>query len=93
MTSKLQIVVADRGWVYIGQVEKTDDGVTITGAHNVRRWGTIGGLGELATKGPTESTKLDPYGTVHVPTHAVVCLIDVPTASPWTHALSLLAAA
>lgn len=83
MTSKLEIVVADRGWVYIGHAEKTEDGVVITGAHSIRRWGTSGGLGQLAKDGPQEATKLDAYGTVLVPTHAVVSRIDVTNLAAW----------
>ena len=30
MTTKYQIVIADRGWVYAGDVERTADGITIT---------------------------------------------------------------
>lgn len=58
------IVVLDRGFVYVGEVAITADQIVITKARNVRRWGTIGGLGQLALKGPTENTKLDQVGTV-----------------------------
>ena len=92
MTSKLQIVIADRGWVYIGNVEKTADGITIVNAHNIRRWGTDNGLGQLAASGPTENTRLDAYGTVYVPTHAVVGLIDVAAVDAWAGAIQPVAA-
>lgn len=59
-----RIIVADRGWVFVGTCHDNSDGsVTITGARNIRRWGTTKGLGELAT-GPTSSTQSDDYGTV-----------------------------
>lgn len=59
-----RIIVADRGWVFVGACEDHEDGsVTITNARNIRNWGTSKGLGELST-GPTSSTKFDNYGTV-----------------------------
>ena len=59
-----RIVVADRGWVFVGSCEDNADGtVTITGAKNIRRWGTTKGLGELVN-GPLGDTVTDDYGTV-----------------------------
>jgi hypothetical protein len=70
------IVVADRGFVYIGDVEVTDDWCVITNAKNIRYWGTTKGLGELATSGPTPKTILDSIGTVRIPMRAVISIID-----------------
>ncbi len=59
-----RIIVADRGWVFVGNCEDHADGsVTITNCRNIRRWGTTAGLGELID-GPKPSTKADLYGTV-----------------------------
>ena len=59
-----RIIVADRGWVFVGTCEDHDDGsVTIRGAKNIRRWGTTKGLAELAN-GPTAKTVVDDGGTV-----------------------------
>lgn len=59
-----RIVVADRGWVFVGNCDDHDDGsVTIRNARNIRRWGTTAGLGQLI-KGPLPDTKHDDYGTV-----------------------------
>jgi hypothetical protein len=59
-----QIVVADKGFVFVGNVEDHADGsVTIRNCRNIRYWGTTKGLGELAV-GPTSKTIVDPYGTV-----------------------------
>jgi len=93
MTRKLQIVVADRGWVYIGYVEKTDDGIHIAEAKSIRRWGTSSGLGQLALSGPQDATKLDEYGSVHVPDRAIVSLIDVHATSAWAAHFSASAVA
>ena len=70
------IVVVDRGFVYVGNVEYDGQMCVVTGAKNIRRWGTSRGLGELAEKGPQSETKLDEYGTVRIPAHAVISLID-----------------
>lgn len=75
-----RIVVADRGWVFVGPTESLDDGsLVISPAKCIRFWGTDDskpGLGYLAANGPTAKTKLDPAGTVRIPTHAVVLSLD-----------------
>lgn len=78
------IVVADRGFVYVGEVEHDGEWCVITDAQNIRRWGTSRGLGELAKSGPQENTKLDPVGIVRVPAHAVMHLIDTEK-ELWSH--------
>ena len=61
-----QIVVADKCFVFVGNVEDHADGsVTIRNCRNIRYWGTTKGLGELTT-GPTAKTLSDPYGTVRL---------------------------
>ena len=72
----IAIVVADRGFVYVGEVEVDDDWCIVTNAKNIRVWGTTQGLGELVN-GPTKNTKLDAVGTVRIPMRAVISLIDV----------------
>ena len=70
-----QIVVVDRGWVYVGIARHVDGALKIENARCIRRWGTTRGLGELAESGPTSETKLDPMGTVLVPDRAVISVI------------------
>lgn len=70
------IVVADRGFVYVGRVEHDGEWCIVTGAKNIRYWGTTKGLGELALGGPTSSTKLDIFGVVRIPARAVISVID-----------------
>jgi hypothetical protein len=72
----IKIVVLDRGFVYVGQVEETDDFIVIRNAKNIRVWGTTKGLGELVS-GPLSGTKLDQVGTVRAPCRALISLIDV----------------
>ena len=71
----VQIVVLDRGFVYVGDVTVDADWVTIRNARNIRRWGTTLGLGELAELGPRPETKLDPAGSVRAPHRALIALI------------------
>ena len=66
----IEIVVADQGWVFVGNISDEDpreEGglCRMQNAHCIRVWGTSRGLGELQT-GPTEKTVLDPMGTLHV---------------------------
>ncbi len=59
-----RIIVADRGWIFVGDcIDLVDGRVEIRNAKNIRRWGTTKGLGQLAN-GPTSSTQSDEYGTV-----------------------------
>jgi len=61
---EVRIIVADRGWVFVGNCTDEDNGdVTIRNCRNIRQWGTTRGLGELVN-GPTGKTVLDDYGTV-----------------------------
>jgi len=70
------IVVLERGFVYVGAVSTDDRWLYIESAANIRRWGTTRGLGELVT-GPKQETKLDPAGNVKAPLSALVHLIEV----------------
>lgn len=72
-----EIVVLDRGWVYVGWTRREGDLLIISEAKNIRRWGTTRGLGQLALEGAQPNTVLDPAGIVKVPMravlHTVVC--------------------
>ncbi len=73
-----RIIVADRGWVFVGDCVDNENGsVTIYNAQNIRQWGTSKGLGELAT-GKTSKTVLDDYGTV-----SVVPIVTIAIRSGW----------
>ncbi len=77
------IVVLDRGFVHVGQVDHDGEWCVITNAHNIRYWGTERRLGQLALEGPTGKTKLDASGTVRAPARAVICLLDT-EAAKWS---------
>lgn len=81
-TSSLQIVVLDKGFVFVGKVEFEDNFILIHDAKCVRRWGTKAGLGELALKGPLEETILDHTGELRAPMSAVIFQISCNT-SAW----------
>ena len=76
----IKIVVADRGFVYVGrmsaEIVATSDFIVLKQARNIRVWGTTKGLGELVN-GPLSNTKLDAVGTVRIPMRAVISIIDV----------------
>lgn len=56
------ILVLTQGFVLIGDVEQMPDYlfVRLTNASVIRRWGTTEGLGQIALKGATTNTILDP---------------------------------
>lgn len=71
----LVLVVADRGFVWVGQAVTTEEWVEITGARCVRRWGTSEGLNELAMKGPLTNTRLDAPADLKVARKALIAII------------------
>lgn len=74
------IVVADRGFVWIGDCLREGDSVFMANAQNIRQWGTTKGLGELASHGPTRETELDPIDCLIIPMRAVIAIIPSDTA-------------
>ena len=76
-----QIAILDRGFVFVGDVEhvlvNTRPYIKIHNAVKIRRWGTTGGLGQLAMTGATKETILDVYGEIVAPESALVSLITV----------------
>jgi len=74
-SSELCIVVADRGWVWVGKTYQRNDVIVIDQARCVRRWGTSEGLGQLANDGPQPETKLERSATVLVPIGSIVAII------------------
>jgi len=76
LTTK-QIVVLQRGWVVIGDVNKTSEEVTIKNCSIIRVWGTSKGLGEIAENGKTSKTVLDSSPDVIVHPLSVVLYMNV----------------
>lgn len=71
----IAIVVADRGWVFVGKTTTDGEFAHIEGARCVRRWGTSEGLGELAAKGPLPNTRLDAPADTTVSQRAVIAIV------------------
>ena len=78
----IKIIVADRGFVFIGRVTETEDKIIIDDALNIRKWGTTEGVGQLRN-GPLAETVLDPSGTVTLQKRAFLFSIEC-DASKWT---------
>ena len=74
--AKIQIATLTSGFVYVGSVSQADGYIEITQAKNIRKWGTTNGLGQLAIQGPQKETILDETGTVRVPLHSLIFLLD-----------------
>ncbi len=72
-----QIVVLQRGWVVIGDVEKTKTEVKINNCSVIRIWGTSKGLGEIAENGKTSKTVLDPCPPITVHPLSAVLYMNV----------------
>ena len=73
----IQIVIGQRGWVWVGRVERGPEGVVIKDARVIRRWGTKDkGLGFLK-HGPTAETILDTPATITLHPLAIVAVQDV----------------
>ncbi|MDE2102939.1 MAG: hypothetical protein KGL39_37190 [Patescibacteria group bacterium] len=73
----VSIVVADRGFVYVGEVASEGDFLVVRRAWNIRYWGTTKGLGELVDGPIKDKTKLDEVGVVRIPLRAVISIIAV----------------
>jgi hypothetical protein len=91
MNSNHRIVVLQRGWVAVGELDRSAaPQLKLENASIIRRWGTTKGLGELAAEGPRGQTVLDPAGTLEFHELAVVTTF-VTDPSKWTQKLSAAA--
>lgn len=54
----IKIVVLQRGWVYVGRLDRKGNDCKLYNASCIRTWGTTKGLAELVN-GVTSLTKLD----------------------------------
>lgn len=76
MEPEIGIVIAQRGWVFVGRIKREDHYIVLRDAKTIRRWGTTKGLGELFS-GPKQDTVLDEAGTVRLHPLQIVATIDV----------------
>jgi hypothetical protein len=73
--SPIKIVIAQRGWVFVGRWHREGNDCKLTNASVIRVWGTTKGLGEITSK-PTDETILDKCGTVCFDYLTVVATLD-----------------
>ena len=74
----LSILVADRGFVYVGYVTRKGDDFEISRCRNIRYWGTDKGLAQLVNDGPTSNSKIDEeMKLVVLPARAVISVHPV----------------
>ncbi len=71
----VRIVIAQRGWVFIGRFAREEHEIVLRDARTIRRWGTTKGLGELRA-GPQRETVLDEAGTVRLHPLQIIATIE-----------------
>lgn len=74
--SPIQIVVLNRGWIVVGNVEEKDGKTYIKKPSIIRNWGTKKGLGELAMNGKLPNTILDECLDITVDTANVIFVMN-----------------
>jgi len=82
---EIRIVILHRGWVVVGRVFQSGCEVKIKNGAVIRVWGTTGGLGELAEKGPLAYTKLDKQSTTMIVHEAAIIAQLEVLQSKWIH--------
>lgn len=71
------IVIAQRGWIFIGYKDKSvKDELVLLNAEVVRKWSNGKGIGGLAEKDDSAYVR-DAVGTIRFPNEAIICAIDV----------------
>ena len=70
------IVILQRGWVFVGDLFKKGHDCRLENASVVRIWGTKKGLGEIAKDGPKSETILDPTPVVSFHELTVIATIN-----------------
>lgn len=71
------IVVVESGWVFAAVLEGTPSGdIRSSECAVIRAWGTTNGLGQLALKGPTKETVLDPCNITFIPKEKVLFTME-----------------
>lgn len=73
--AQIEIVVLDRGFVFVGYVTRTETEMYIDHARCIRKWGISEGLGQLQD-GPQPDTQLDQPCTVRPQMKAVLFTVD-----------------
>ena len=80
------MIIAERGFVFVGRVHREADKVVIEDAYNVRRFSqeTKDGIGGLAIRSPKKDNDiLDPCPTARIFVLAVVAEMECPDQGKW----------
>ena len=73
---EIKIVILQRGWVVIGRYSEKGEYCYLNDAYVIRRWGTSGGLGQLALQGKQTETKLEKTGIIKFHKLTSVAILD-----------------
>ena len=73
------VVVADRGWIFAGNIEDKGGFTVLHDAVHVLRWETIGFHGMLASPGNNKVTLRPMPYPVEIPAGAVIFRVPVPS--------------
>lgn len=84
----IRIVVLDKGFVSVGVYSQGPEWCSLDNACVVRRWGTSGGLGQIAAEGPSDRTILDKTPKQHFPVKSIVKTIEC-NQEKWAKVLGL----
>src|SRR3990167_7360548 len=77
ISGDIKIVILQRGWIIVGRFERIGSDCKLHNASVIRNWGTTKGLGEIASGGPTQNTKLDKcFGVVEFDYLTVCAMIS-----------------
>lgn len=82
------VIVAERGFIYVGRTHREGDQIIIESAYGIRRFSlqTQDGLGGLATRAPQKDNDiLDPTPTVRIYVFGVIATIDCPDQEAWSN--------
>jgi len=71
------IVVVDRGWIFAGDVERTNGRIRLTNAVHVFKWESIGFAGMIADPKKAKAD-LRPVADVDIPSGAEIFCVPVP---------------
>jgi hypothetical protein len=77
------VVVLDRGFVYVGKCARVGDCLLMDQGRNIRYWGTDKGLHQLVVNGPTKDSQIDAPAHIRIPWRAVIS-IHATNESLWT---------
>ena len=76
-TGNRAVVVVDRGWIFAGDVIKTDTEITLSRALHVFKWESIGFDGMIANPKSTKVTLRKINNEIKIPLASVIFLVPV----------------